>query len=114
MVTAAEKNAPQRKEKFMKSIATLVLIAAFIGPGIYGCGSAASTASPSGSNPTPTITTISPTSAVATAAAFTLTVNGTNFVASSVVNLAGVARTTTFVSATQLTVAIPAAAIATA
>jgi hypothetical protein len=66
------------------------------------------------SNPIPTTSTISPTSAVDTGAAFTLTVNGTNFVASSVVNFAGVARTTTFVSATQLTAAIPAAAIATA
>ena len=62
----------------------------------------------------PTIATISPTSAATGGAAFTLTVKGSNFAADSVVNFAGVARTTTFVSAGQLTAAIPAAAIATA
>ncbi len=66
-----------------------------------------------GTNPVPTITTISPTSATAGGADFTLTVNGTGFVSTSAVNFGGVARTTTFVSATQLTAAIPAPAIAT-
>ena len=70
---------------------------------------------PSGSNPTPTITTISPNSTVAgSAEGFTLTINGTNFVAASMVNFGGTAPATTFVSATQLTAAIPAAAIASA
>lgn len=45
-------------------------------------------------------------------AVFTLTITGTNFVPTSVVNFGGTAPTTTFVSATQLTVAIPAAAVA--
>jgi hypothetical protein len=40
---------------------------------------------------------------------FTLTVNGTNFTSDAVVNWNGAAQTTTFVSATQLTAAIPAA-----
>jgi 6-phosphogluconolactonase (cycloisomerase 2 family) len=62
--------------------------------------------------PTPTITTISPNSAVAGGAAFTLTINGTNFVASSMVNFGGAVPTTTFVSSTQLTAAIPASSIA--
>jgi hypothetical protein len=39
---------------------------------------------------------------------FTLTVNGTNFTSDAVVNWNGAAQTTTFVSATQLTAAIPA------
>jgi hypothetical protein len=65
-------------------------------------------------NPVPTLTSISPTSATAGGAAFTLTVNGTNYVASSVVNFNGSARTTTVVSATQLTAGITAADIATA
>jgi YVTN family beta-propeller protein len=64
------------------------------------------------SNPTPSITTISPNTAIAGSTAFTLTINGTNFVAASMVNFGGAAPTTTFVSATQLTAAIPAAAIA--
>jgi|HubBroStandDraft_6_1064221.scaffolds.fasta_scaffold00458_1 hypothetical protein len=65
-------------------------------------------------NPAPTITTLSPTSATAGSAAFTLTVNGTNFDAASVVNFNGAARTTTFVNSTQLTAAITAADIAAA
>jgi hypothetical protein len=62
---------------------------------------------------TPTITSISPTSAIAGGAGFTLTVNGTNFVSGSTVNFNGNARTTTFVSATQLRAAILASDIAT-
>ena len=64
--------------------------------------------------PLPTITSLSPTSATAGAAGFTLTVNGTNYVSGSVVNFNGTATTTTFVSATQLTASITAAEIATA
>ena len=65
-------------------------------------------------NPAPTETSLSPTSATAGGAAFTLTVNGTGFVSTSVVKFNGAAKTTTFVSATQLTAAITAADIATA
>jgi hypothetical protein len=78
---------------------------------LAGCGGGASPSS-SGSNPTPTITTISPNSAVAGGAAFTLTINGTNFVAASMVNFGGSAPATAFVNSTQLTAAIPAASIA--
>jgi len=63
-------------------------------------------------NPVPTITSLSPSSAVTGGAAFTLTVNGANFVASSVVDIKGSARTTAFVSATQLTAQITAGDIA--
>ena len=66
------------------------------------------------SNPVPTLTSLSPGSATAGGAAFTLTVNGTGFVGGSAVLWNGSARTTTYVSATQLTAAIPAADIATA
>jgi hypothetical protein len=65
-------------------------------------------------NPAPTVTSLSPSSATAGGAAFTLTVNGTGFVSTSVVKFNGAAKTTTFVSATQLTAAITAADIATA
>jgi hypothetical protein len=65
-------------------------------------------------NPVPTITTLVPSGATAGGPAFTLTVNGTNFVGTSVVNFAGTARSTTFVSATQLTAPITAADIASA
>ena len=65
-------------------------------------------------NPAPTATSLSPTGATAGGAAFTLTVNGTGFVSTSVVKFNGAAKTTTFVNATQLTAAITAADIATA
>ncbi|HLY57850.1 MAG TPA: IPT/TIG domain-containing protein [Stellaceae bacterium] len=62
--------------------------------------------------PAPTISTLSPASTTAGSAAFTLTVNGSNFVAASTVNWNGSALTTTFVTASQLTAAIPAANVA--
>ena len=60
----------------------------------------------------PTITTLSPNTTVAGGAAFTLTINGTNFVAASKVHFGASAPATTFVSSTQLTAAIPASSIA--
>jgi hypothetical protein len=63
----------------------------------------------------PTIATLDPGSAIAGAPAFTLTVNGANFGAKATVNWNGGAQTapTTFVSASQLSVAVPASAIST-
>jgi 6-phosphogluconolactonase (cycloisomerase 2 family) len=82
---------------------------------LTACGSGSSQ---SGGNPppppsAPTITEISPSSAVAGGAAFTLTITGTNFVAASTVNFGG-AVLTNFVNSTQLTAAIPASSIASA
>ena len=65
-------------------------------------------------NPVPTLTSISPTSAAAGGPAFTLTLNGSNFISSSQVLWNTGNQTTTFVSGTQLTAAIPASDIATA
>ena len=75
-----------------------------------GCGGGTQPTS-SGSIPTPTITSISPNITEAGSAAFTLTINGTNFVAGSMVNFGGSAPPTTFVNSMQLTAAIPAASI---
>jgi len=61
---------------------------------------------------TPIISSLSPGSAVAGGADVVLTVNGTHFTASSVVQFNGNALTTTFNSASQLSATIPAAAIA--
>jgi hypothetical protein len=63
----------------------------------------------------PTIAQLAPDNATAGGAAFMLTVNGTNFGTKAVVNWSGVAQTanTTYVSGSQLTVAVPASAIAT-
>ncbi|MFN7928978.1 MAG: BACON domain-containing carbohydrate-binding protein [Blastocatellia bacterium] len=63
-------------------------------------------------NPLPTLTGLNPTSINAGNAAFNLTVTGTNFVNTSVVNWNGSLRVTTFVNATQLTAAITAADVA--
>jgi hypothetical protein len=64
--------------------------------------------------PTPTITSITPTSATAGGPAFVLTVTGTNFTPASVIDWNGGARTTTFKSATSLQAAIQATDIASA
>jgi hypothetical protein len=64
--------------------------------------------------PTPTLGSLAPTSAIVGGAAFTLTVNGSNFISTSVVQWNGAALTTTDVSATQLTASVPASDIAAA
>jgi PKD repeat protein len=64
-------------------------------------------------NPRPTLTSLSPTEVTEDGPAFTLTLTGTGFVPSSVVEWGGSPRTTTFVSATQLTATILASDITT-
>jgi len=66
------------------------------------------------SNLVPTLTSLSPSGAATGGPAFTLTANGTNFISGSVVRWNGSDRTTTYVSATQLTASIPASDIAAA
>src|SRR5262249_33940254 len=63
-------------------------------------------------NLVPGLTTLSPTTRLATDAGFTLTLNGSNFVNTSVVRWNGADRPTTFVSATKLTAVISAADVA--
>jgi hypothetical protein len=65
-------------------------------------------------NPKPTITSLSPPSATHGGAGFTLTVNGTGFLSTSVVNWNGSPRATTYVSSTEITATINAADIAKA
>jgi hypothetical protein len=97
----------------LKPVTTTLLVAliAFT----VACGYS-SKAMPAVAGAMPTIAALDPTSANAGGAAFTLTVNGTNFGSKAVVNLNGAAQTsnTMFVSASQLTVVVPASAIATA
>ena len=66
------------------------------------------------SNPTPEIGSLTPSSTSAGAAAFTLTVEGSGFVSSSVVKWNGTALPTTHVSATELTAVVPASSVASA
>lgn len=58
--------------------------------------------------PNPTLTSISPTQVEAGSNAFSLTVNGTNFLSTSIVRWNSSARTTHYLSATQLTADITA------
>src|SRR5436190_5008842 len=62
--------------------------------------------------PGPTVSSINPTNAPSGGSAFTLTVNGTNFQANSVVRWNAGNRSTTFVSDSRLTAAIPASDLA--
>lgn len=62
----------------------------------------------------PSIASLAPNSATAGAPGFTLTVNGSNFVSGAGVQWNGAALTTTFVSSSQLTAAVPASLVQTA
>ncbi len=64
------------------------------------------------SNPVPALASLAPASVVA-GTATTISVTGTNFVPGSVVRVNGIARTTTFVSGTQLSAALLAGDVAT-
>ena len=64
--------------------------------------------------PVPSVDSISPNTAASGGPRFTLTVDGSNFVTSSVVRWNGTSRATTYVNSNQLTAAIPAGDIALA
>jgi hypothetical protein len=65
-------------------------------------------------NPAPVLSSVSPASASTGSAAITVTLTGSNFLASSVVNWNGQALSSSFQSATALTAQIPAADLANA
>ena len=67
-----------------------------------------------GDAPVPILSSVSPTTAYAAGPAYTLQVNGSGFTTSSTVLIGGNARTTTFLSATLLTVQVLASDIANA
>ncbi len=76
---------------------------------LAGCGGSSGTSgTPPSNNPVPAISSISPTSATAGAAAQTLTINGSNFMSTSTVTYNAVAHAATYVSATQLTISLSA------
>jgi hypothetical protein len=81
-----------------------------------GCGGSGTSGGgpppPPPSNPVPAIVSLSPNSATAGAAAFTLTITGENFLSSSTVQWNGISRVATFTSSTQLQAQITAADIA--
>jgi len=78
------------------------------------CGYSSPATTPPVAGSVPTISQLSPNSATAGGAAFTMTVNGTNYGTKAVVNWNGAAQPTTYVTGQQLTISVPASAIATA
>jgi lipoprotein-anchoring transpeptidase ErfK/SrfK len=94
----------------MKVISVLVLSMLAFGCG-YGSNYNSTPAMGAG---TPAISGLAPNTATAGGAGFTLTANGSNFATSAVVYFNGAPETTTYVTAKQLTAAIPGSAIAAA
>ena len=90
---------------------------AFIGPGVGLTDNEvyllrSSVVSPKSTYATPILNSISPTSVNEGSPSFTLTVNGTGFVAPSVIDWNGGALTTTYVSTSQLTANVSSSMIA--
>jgi hypothetical protein len=97
----------------MKTVTTISLVALIALT--LACGYSSHTTTPVAGT-MPAISQLSPDSVAAGSAAFTLTVNGSNFGTKAVVNWNGTAQTanTTYVTSGQLTVAIPASLIVNA
>src|SRR6185312_14860516 len=91
---------------------TAFLLSSCGGGGNGGGGS--NTQPPPSNNPTPSVTSISPSTTTAGATATTVTVNGSGFIQTSTVQWNQSARPTTFVNATQLQAAVTAADLASA
>jgi hypothetical protein len=99
--TGSKETTMLKQKALFPVLSILALLPAFLA----ACGGYCTTG-----NPAPTNSSLSPTSSFAGGAAFTLTVNGTGFIAGSTVQWKGSNRRTMFVSATQLTATIMAAA----
>ena len=94
----------------LASISLLLILTALT----LACGYSAKTTPPSAGT-TPAISQLVPNSATSGGPAFNMIVNGSNFGSKAVVNWNGASlgSNTSFVSANQLTVAVPASMIAT-
>jgi hypothetical protein len=94
--------------------ATLVAIVSTASVQVSTPNGTSSPDAPMAAAPPPTVTSLSPSTAVGGGAAFTLTISGTNFANNSVANWGSTPLTTTYVSSTRLTASVPASLIATA
>jgi hypothetical protein len=92
----------------MKTICLFLLLSLALGCGYSSSGKGTVAAG------APSITALAPNSTAVGGAAFTLTVNGSNFASGAAVYWSGTSRTTTFVSSSKLTADITAADISTA
>ena len=95
----------------MKMISALLFAALLTGT---GCGYGSTANTPAMAGAIPAIAQLAPNSAPAGSAGLTLTVNGSNFSTTAVVNWNSTVLTTTYVTASQLTAAVPSSALATA
>src|SRR6185437_6959656 len=82
--------------------ASIVLLWSCGGGGAGSAGSGGTGGSTTMSNPSPLVNSIAPTNITAGSAAATLTVNGSGFISTSVVEWNGSDRATIYVSATQI------------
>ncbi|MDN5864602.1 MAG: hypothetical protein L0I62_05235 [Gammaproteobacteria bacterium] len=89
--------------------ANLVLLA-----GTYGRGAFLGEVQEISLNPLPSLTGLAPSSAVAGSTGFTLRVNGTDFIPSSVVQWNNRPLATTYISATEVEAVVPASALSSA
>jgi hypothetical protein len=94
----------------IRALVCIVLSQVLAGCG--GSGTSGGPPPPPPSNPVPAIVSLSPNSANAGGAAFTLTITGANFLSTSSVQWNGSARVATFSSGTQLQLQITAADVA--
>jgi len=79
---------------------------------LAACGGSSGGSGPSGNNPIPVISGLSPNAVTAGGSLFNISVTGNSFVSSSIVEWNGSARPTTYVSSTQLQAQIAASDIA--
>ncbi len=85
---------------------SLSLLAILVVTGCGGGGGGTTVTPPNNNNPVPSISSLSPSSVTAGAAAQTLTIHGSSFLSGSTVKYNGVAHTPTFVSSSQLTISL--------
>jgi len=95
----------------MKTLSTISL-AALIALTL-ACGYSSKSTTPAVAGAMPSIAALAPDNTNSGGAAFTLTVNGSNFSTKAAINWNGTAQTTTYVSTSQLTATISATDIAT-
>ncbi len=98
---------------FSARLSALVLVLGSLGIiGGCGVGSSNSGSGGGGTTPTPLITSIAPSRVPAGSTSLTLTITGSGFLNTSVVQLSGASEATTYTSATQLTATVPATQLA--
>lgn len=95
----------------MKTFVRLLAAGLALGS-LVSCGGVGGGFTGGTTNPAPSLSTITPNSAMAGSQGFALTVNGSGFVSTSVVRWNGSNRATSFVNSTQLTASVPATDIA--